>query len=44
MIVISPGIKAVIASPIKKYEDIAEISIYVFIKMIENKENQVVAI
>ena len=44
VIVISPGIKAVIASPIKKYEDIAEISIYAFIKITENKENQVVAI
>ena len=42
--VISPDIKVVTASPIKKYEDIAEISIYAFIKITENKENQVIAI
>ena len=42
--VISPGTKAVIASPTKKYEDIAEISIYAFMKITENKENQVIAI
>ena len=44
MTVISPDIKAVTASPTKKYEDIAEISIYAFMKITENKENQVVAI
>ena len=42
--VISPDTKAVTASPIKKYEDIAEISIYAFIKITKNKENQVIAI
>ena len=42
--VISPGTKAVTASPTKKYEDIAEISIYAFIKITKNKENQVIAI
>ena len=42
--VISPGTKAVTASSIKKYEDIAEISIYVFMKITKNKENQVIAI
>ena len=42
--VISPDIKAVTASPIKKYEDIAKISIYAFMKITKNKENQVVAI
>ena len=42
--VISPGIKAVTALSTKKYEDIAEISIYAFIKITENKENQVIAI
>ena len=44
MTVISPDIKVVIALSIKKYEDIAEISIYVFIKITKNKENQVIAI
>ena len=44
VIVISPDIKVVIVLSIKKYEDIAEISIYAFIKITKNKENQVIAI